>query len=184
MRGIATPPALLMAIFVAGCGKSAAPPAPAGPVQLRAVYVRDFSGFWGGRFMWAVRDQPAVIQVAGNPPVGAWGQDPGPQLWERRYHRRLTADDWEKAERLVGTHNFFKLESPKQFGPPDSAIWEVVVVTQDGVRAKVSGWSGDNNPDFAAVFRHLQRLSREADEKPFYEGRYNPKWRPDWFDPD
>lgn len=169
--------ATLLAAAGTACNRNAdAVRGPGLPVPLRSVVLRDVQGLWGGHALWAWDEGKVVVQVVGKTPMGRTG------LWEKRYERKLTADQWAEIERLIGAHHFLTLEVKDRYGEPDEPRPSITVVTRDGVRRKVAKWAGDEHTDFDSLYAHLRGLCDGVEGQPIYEGPFDWDWRPEGFD--
>jgi hypothetical protein len=135
--------------------------------------LHDVQGFSGGQALWADSDRTAFVQVVAPAPGKS-------VLWEKRYKFKLTDGEWAEAERLAGAHHFFSLKVPDRPGIPDETHPIIVVVTKDGVTAKVAKRGGDKRPVFDPFYKYLLSLC-QRDSKIVREGAFDWGWRPEGF---
>ena len=167
------------------------------PVPLKAFVLEDVWGLSGGQALWTTEDRTAIIQIVGRSPIGESG------LWEKRYKKKLSNEQWAEVERLVWAHHFFTLKIPpvvpekappitdsRQLPhglaamPPSGALTPrtvgIGVFAKDGTVASARKLVNDKHANFDPLYHYLLELCR-VDGKPVREGKYDWQWRPDGF---
>ena len=146
-------------------------------VPLKAFVLEDVQGLFGGQALWAAEDRTAIIQIVRTPPADKSG------LWEKRYKKKLSKEQWAEVERLVGVHHFLTLKVPDRFGIPDEGRPTITVVAKDGTVASAMKWVNDKHADFDPLYHYLVGLCR-ADGELVRGGEYDGRWRPGFPDPE
>jgi hypothetical protein len=184
-------PVLVLPLVLASCSSSAPSPTPdtsgaVAPValQMLALFQREDLGnsrawIW---MTWATKDGTAWIRrvsAVDLKPTKARHSSP---VRETRWSMRLASGWWADAERLVDEHRFLTLsEKPMQDSNGAHAGSDrptILVVPQVGAARTVSRSISDRDPDFDAVYDHINSLRKQVEAaKPEYEGTPQNDWR-------
>jgi hypothetical protein len=152
-------------------------PTTAATLPKPSFVLHDIQGLWGGRAIWAASDGSATVQVVGKPPAGQSG------MWEKRFKIQVTAEQQAEIARLVGAHDFLHLRIKERPGIPDESHPLIVVVTKEGITAKVWKWASDKHPDFDPLYEYLLAICQSVQGQQLErEGAFDWEWRPPGFD--
>jgi hypothetical protein len=148
---------------------------PGSPVPLQSFALSEIHGRYGGPALWVAEDRTAFVQIVGRAPGDSI------ELREKRYRKKLSAEQWSDVERIVGANHFLSLNPRARTGLPGESGSVIRVLTQAGSAAEILKWDRDQNADFNAVRNSLVTLLNltRAEGELIYEGPFNWEWRPD-----
>lgn len=160
---------------------------PGPPVRLRAIHCEHLKLPIRGWVLWA-KEGEIIVQVLGLDGTAIRQLQSGQPLEvplpfsEWRYRLSLSPEQWQEIERLVGAHDFWRLNDRlrPRYGANESTL--IRAVPTGGPAVEVAVWTPSDHRDFEQIYNYLQSLLPGPNEAQLvYEGPHDQHWKPEGF---
>jgi hypothetical protein len=139
---------LLFALASCNCATSGGNSATGNADPITQVLLEDVQGLWGGQNLTILETGQATLQVVDRSRAS------------RSYSATLTQSQIQRLDAIIHGNNFAKIANSTRPGIPDESRPHITVQFQSGAKHSVMRWTGDQTPEFAAVYNELLAIGK------------------------